>query len=200
MRWTSTISGGNWSGGGVEVFDCDLFMRNLITTGFDGFINHPGLNDFPGLRALLLRKWDEIEIDCTDPMCNGLIGFQSGNKITVCTRSQTIVAANVLHELVHAVGGTELDSEAVEHRVFNGNGATAPTGPETDVQSDWYKFRNETSAFGGNAVERLGTFVIWNSDQGRVWGKTAGGGRGTLSFQHALWVHSYAAGPVTSWI
>ena len=198
--WTSTTSGGNWTGGGVEIPDCSLTMRTLITNGFNSFINASCLNCFPGLKNLLQNKWNGIEIDCTDPACSGLIGFQSGNKITICTTNASIVPANVLHELTHAVGGTELDSECVEHACFNGNGATAPTGPETDPASDWYKFRNETSALGGNVIERVGAFAIWNSDTGQVWGKNSSGGKGSLCFTHPAFVHNYAAGPATSWI
>jgi hypothetical protein len=177
-------------------------MRNQITAAFDGFINRSCLNCFPGLRDRLRRKWDEIEIDCTDAQCPGLAGFQSGNKVTICTTTASRIAPVLLHELVHAVGGTELDSEAVEHKCFVGNGATAPTGPESDPDSDWAKFRGETSALSGNVIERVGTFVVWNSDTGQVWGRSSSGGKGSLCFQHSAFVHDYtgSGGGGGSWV
>ena len=47
---------GNWAGGGVEIPDCNLTMRTLITNGFNSFINASCLNCFPGLKNLPADK------------------------------------------------------------------------------------------------------------------------------------------------
>jgi hypothetical protein len=98
---------------------------------------------------------------------------------------------------VHAVGGEELDSEAVEHACFVGSSATAPFG------DDWDKFRSETSELNDNEIERVAKFCIWNSDTGEVWGKEMEGGswsssghpvKGNRCFQSNAWIHSYSDG------
>ena len=196
-RWTTTTTGGGWLGGGTVTFDCSATQRSDITAAFRRFIGAACLDCFPGLRDQLRRKWDEIEIDCTDPACSGLDGRNSGNSILMCNTSPGRVGPVLLHEMVHACGGTELDSEAVEHACFAGSGATAPFG------DDWDKFRSETDELDGNAIERVGTFVIWNSDTGEVWSKVVSGGgwvgggdvsKGSRCFQSESWKHSYASG------
>ncbi|MFQ6028645.1 MAG: hypothetical protein ACE5Q6_14255, partial [Dehalococcoidia bacterium] len=148
-------------------------------------------------------KWDDVEIDCTDSDCDGsLAGRRSGNKILLCcntidcSSSSTRLGPVLLHELVHVCDGTELDSEAVEHACFTGNGATLPT------ESDWPKFRDETSELDGNEIERVGKYVIWNSDTGEVWGKQEEGGgwlgggevsKGDRCFQSNGWEHDYSS-------
>ena len=193
--WTTHTEGGSWSGGGTEVRDCSVTMQNNITTAFNNFIDGSCLNCFPGLRAKLRSKWETIEIDCTDSACDKLDGRSSGNTILICVRTRPRIDSVLLHEMVHAVGGDELDSEAVEHCCFNGNGATAPFG------DDWDKFRSETGELDGNEIERVGEFCIWNSDTGEVWGKETEGGnwassgdpvKGTRCFQSNLWIHSYS--------
>lgn len=196
-RWTTHTEGGSWTGGGREVIDCSEAQQNAITNAFNNFIDRDCLNCFPGLRGCLRQKWDnEIEIDCTDSACSRLDGRQSGNKILICNTNRNRVGPVLLHELVHACGGTELDSEAVEHACFNGNGATLPFG------DDWDKFRSETSALDDNEKERVGKYVIWNSDTGEVWARRQegggwGGGRtvkGNRCFQSDGWIHSYSSG------
>lgn len=195
-KWTTHTEGGSWYGGGTDVPDCNDSQRNAITNAFNNFIDSSCLNCFPGLRDCLRSKWNDIEIDCTDPDCSNLDGRQSGNKILMCNTSSTRVGPVLLHELVHACDGTELDSEAVEHACFNGSGATLPFG------DDWDKFRSETSALDGNETERVGKYVIWNSDTGEVWAKAQEGGgwgggktvKGTRCFQSDGWIHSYSSG------
>ena len=174
--WTTHTEGGSWSGGGTDVRDCSTAMQ---------------------LRALLVAKWETIEIDCTDSDCSSLDGRFSGNKILICVTSRPRIDAVLLHELVHAVGGTELDSEAVEHACFAGSEATAPFG------DDWDLFRSETSELDGEETERVGEFVIWNSETGEVWGKETEGGswsssgttvKGDLCFQSDDWEHDYGGG------
>jgi hypothetical protein len=62
--------------------------------------------------------------------------------------------------MVHSVGGTELDAEALENHFFGGAGATPPTDPE-----DFDDFR----ANGGE-------FVIWDATTGAVFEKCLSGG------------------------
>jgi hypothetical protein len=202
-RWTTHTEGGGWLGGGREVRDCSDSQQNAIIAAFNGFIDNPCLDCFPGLRECLRPKFDDIEIDCTDDDCSKLDGRMSGNRLLICNTSVPRVNAILLHELVHACGGTELDSEAVEHACFNGNGATLPFGDDTDSESDWAKFRSETSALDGNEIERVGKFVIWNSDTGEVWARAEEGGgwlgggttvKGDRCFQSDGWKHTYGAG------
>ncbi len=192
--WTTHTEGGSWSGGGTTVRDCTETMQNNITDAFNDFISNSCLDCFPGLREKLRDKWRTIEVDCTDSDCSRLDGRFSGNKVLICVTTRPRIDAVLLHELVHAVGGTELDSEAVEFACFNGNGATLPNG------DDWDKFRSETSELNGNEIERVGEFVIWNSDTGEVWGKETEGGswssggdpvKGNRCFQSSGWVRSY---------
>lgn len=195
-RWTKHNEGGSWAGGGTDVTDCSETIRSLIVAAFNAIIDSACLDCFPGLRAKLRDKWETIEIDCTDPACGDLDGQFSGNTILICVRDRPRIDAVLLHELVHAVGGKELDSEAIEHACFSGRAATLPFG------DDWDKFRGETGELDGNEIERVGEFVIWNSDTGEVWGKdNAGGGwgggdpvKGSLCFHSDAWRHSYSGG------
>ncbi|MCC8358382.1 hypothetical protein [Salinimicrobium sediminilitoris] len=195
-RWTKSTVGGGWDGGGTEVENCNLTQRNRITNAFNNFISSSCLDCFPGLRACLREKWEEVEIDCDCSDLSGLDGRRRGNKIWLCVTNINRIGALLLHELVHVCGGTELDSEAVEHACFNGNGATLPTS------GDWPKFISETDAFQDNENERVGKFVIWNRTDGRVWGKTTEGGgwgdseiiKGSLCFQDSNWINTGASG------
>ncbi len=162
-------------------------QQTAMTNAFNSFVNDPCVDDFPGLEACLRAKWATIEIDCPDSGCDGLDGFQSGNKISMCVTSGNRLGPVLLHELVHACGGTELDSEAVEWKCFAGNGATAP-------YKDWDKFKDETSSFGGDENVRVGKYVIWDSETGEVWAKDAEGGKGDRQFQSDDWKHDYPSG------
>jgi hypothetical protein len=208
-RWTTHTEGGGWLGGGTEVRDCSDAQQRAITGAFDGFIDSSCLDCFPGLRDCLRRKWNEVEVDCTDPACADLDGRYSGGKVLMCNTSATRVGPVLLHELTHACDGTELDSEAVEHACFNGSGATLPFGDDTDSESDWFKFRSETSAFDGNEIERVGKYVIWNSDTGEVWTKAQEGGgwlgggttvKGSRCFQSDGWKHAYTPPSGGGWL
>lgn len=194
--WTTHKEGGSWSGGGTDVPDCSEGRRNDITAAFDDFVNDGCLDCFPGLEDCLRDKWATVEIDCTGSDCDGRDGRTVGNKIYICVDSRPRIDAVLLHELVHLCGGDELDAEAAEWACFNGNGATAPGG------DDWDKFRSETGELDGNEKERVGEFVIWNSDTGEVWGKTTTGGgwgggdpaKGDRCFQSDDWDHDYGSG------
>lgn len=199
--WTTHTEGGSWNGGGTEVRDCSVTQQRDITNAFNNFINSAALNCSPGIRDKLRSKFNDVEIDCTDSECSRLDGRTSGNKILICNTTPTRVGPVLLHELVHACGGTELDAEAIEHACFVFNGATAPFG------DDWDKFRSETDELNDNEKERVGEFVIWNSDTGEVWQKIVEGGswassgtvrKGTRCFQSNDWIHTYDSGG--SWV
>lgn len=181
--------------------DCNVTQQTDLQNAFNNFIGMAALNPLGSLRDSIRAKFNEIELDCTDPECDRLDGRTSGNTILICNTSASRIGPVLLHELVHACGGVELDSEAVEHACFIGNGSTAPFG------DDWDKFRSETSELNGNELERVGNFVIWNSNTGEVWQKIVEGGswasagtvrKGVRIFQHNDWIHSYSGGG--SWI
>jgi hypothetical protein len=86
-RWTTHSEGGGWLGGGTQVPDCSPEQQTAITDAFNAFIDKACLDCFPGLRNCLRRKWDEVEIDCTDPDCSELDGRSSGNTILMCNTS-----------------------------------------------------------------------------------------------------------------
>lgn len=179
--WTSSTVGGSWLGGGTTVTDCTSSQQTAITNAFDSFIENECLDCFPGLREQLESTWRTVEIDCTDPACSGLDGRWTGKILLCCvnigcTGSSVRLAPVLLHELVHAVGGTELDAEAVEHACFDGNGATLPTSADFDL------FRSD----GGN-------FAEWDSDTGEVWG-VSNGDRGRQCFQDDGWKHTFPGG------
>ena len=194
--WKTHTEGGSWYGGGTEVPDCSQAQRDAITRAFDSFIGQVCIDCFPGLRVALSDKWNDVVIDCTDSKCSELDGRNSGNDILICNTGADRVGPVLLHELTHACGGTELDAEAVEHACFSGSGATLPFG------DDWDKFRSETDELDGNEIERVGKFVIWNSDTGQVWARAEEGGgwgggktvKGLICFQSADWIHSYSGG------
>lgn len=185
--------GGSWNGGGTNVPNCSLAMRNAILTAFNNFIGSPALNPFPGLRAALTARFNTIEIDCGGSDCSGLEGFSSGNTINICTTNALRIPPVLLHEMVHAVEGTELDSEAIEHALFVGNGATLPTA------DDIPKFVSETSALGGDEQVRRGRWVVYRAQTGQIFGRNASGGQGTLSFQSNAWIRTLNI-PSGSWV
>jgi hypothetical protein len=84
-----------------------------------------------------------------------LFGITSGNEITITAltfgSSQSRIDAVIFHEIIHACGGTELDSEAFENHCYRGSGATAPTS------DDFPKFRDDG-----------GRWVNWNGSTGAV--------------------------------
>ena len=75
-----------------------------------------------------LTREDDVIVICRDTLDNS-------------TEQRTCIV--IFHEMIHAAGGTELDSEALENHFFTGAGATFPTA------SDFDKFR----ANGGDFVE-----------------------------------------------
>jgi hypothetical protein len=86
---------------------------------------------------------------------DSVVGQTSGTEITITptafASSTSRLEAIIFHEIIHACGGTELDSEAFENHCYRGNGATPPTN------DDFPKFRDD----GGH-------FVNWNGTTGAV--------------------------------
>lgn len=191
-RWTTHTEGGSWYGGGTSVTDCSSAMQTAITNCYNSFMAGTCLDAFPGLKDCIREIWATIEIDCNGPQCDGNLGVQQGNKISVCVGvSSGLVCAELVHELTHACGGTELDCEAVEWACYNGIGVSVPSG------EDWEKFRDETVPFGDSGNEYCGRYVIWNSDTGEVWTKRETHGvisKGPLIFKSSSFECSYTDG------
>lgn len=196
-KWTTHTEGGSWNGGGSDVRNCNSTQQSTITNAFNRFIDHNCLDCFPGLENCLKDKWEDVEIDCDcSDLPSNVVGRRQGNKIWLCNTTSNRIGSLLLHELVHLCGGTELDSEAVEHACFDGSGATLPTS------DDWTKFIDETDPLDGNEDERVGKYVIWNRETGNVWGRTSEGGgwgssdpeKGSLCFQDSGWVNSSSGG------
>ena len=190
-RWASRTEGGSWFGGGTEVRDCNPTQVQAIENAFNNFINLPCLDCFPGLRDCLRRTWDTIQIDCTGFECNDVSGRQFGGTVWVCDTSAGQVGPVLLHELVHACGGGELDSVAAENSCFFGNGALDPS-------AEWDTIRSGTSALDGDENIRVGQFAIWDTRTGDVWGRSRDGNgrivRGPRCFQRNNWIHAYRGG------
>ena len=161
--WTSHSEGGSWYGGGTSVPNCSLEIRDRITAEWNRIISDPCLDGFPGLKDCLRAKWQTIEIDCPSASdCEGLDGFQSGNRISLCNTSADRLGPVLLHEMVHACDGTELDSEAIQNLCYDGDGATLPTS------GDWDKFKSESEPVNGDENVRAGKYVIWDSTTGEI--------------------------------
>lgn len=161
--FTTHTEGGSWhGGGGTEVPNCTTSRRTLIRnalTAIQPILDSWGLECLNGLRNQLQDFLNcSLEIDCEGCDIVGKAGRGSG-KITMCNSfldgaTQARVNAAVFHEMVHAAGGTELDSEALENHFFNGAGATTPTS------GDWPKFHDDG-----------GEYVIWDESSGELFEK-----------------------------
>jgi hypothetical protein len=207
--WKKRKTGGSWPDEEYAPI-CTPAQQKQIINAYDNFISSNCLDNFPGIKDKLREKWDEIEISCDDDYCSSgssgswpnettvsgsPAGHTSGNSIIICPGrfgSAGNLGATLLHEMVHAIGGKELDCEAVEWNCFFGNGA--------GIYDDWDKFKSETSAFNGNEIERIGEWAIWNSNTGEVWGIIRIGGswpsgdektKGNFCFQSNDWKHTY---------
>ena len=171
---------------------CNNSQKTLIETAFqESIAENSSLAIFPDLRDSLEAKWDKIKIECRQKP--NLEGEQFGYKISIYTTNPDRVGLVFLHELVHVCDGFELDSEAIE-RIFNEQNATLPT------DKDFRKFFLETTTFKGNKKERVGKYVIWNCETGKVWVKVQTGGgwfggqisKGDRCFQSDAWKSDYS--------
>ncbi|MHA1916329.1 MAG: hypothetical protein ACW986_17685 [Promethearchaeota archaeon] len=167
---------------------CNDEERNILINGFNDFITFSCLNCFTGLREKLQSAWRNVELNCCEDV--GFEGLENDGYILICIFDDPRrIEPVLLHEMVHAVEGIELDAEAIEYHCFLGNGAKAPKG------DDWDMFKQESTNYDNNDKEFEGRFVIWNSDTGQVWGKTADGRKKEPPcFTSNDWKHDYDGG------
>lgn len=106
------------------------------------------------LKERFVRRLPAVTISCAD--LGDVHGRTRGQDITL---NRTSINERVLfHELIHAMGGRELDAEVYERHC-------APT--ETDpTRDDWPKFFRDSEAWGRL---RAGPLVIWDPCTGDVW-------------------------------
>jgi hypothetical protein len=135
---------------------CSQDEINAIFAALDGIcakIDACDLRGLDDLKRCLRAASENIVWKCEN--LEGLDGQTSGNEITLTPNafgsSSARFEAVVFHEMVHACGGTELDSEAFENHCYRGAGATAPTS------GDFPKFRDDG-----------GRWVNWNGATGAV--------------------------------
>ena len=176
---------------------CSKEIREKLTTAFDAFIEFDSLrNNFLELQNSMRSKWLVVRLECgdnttTNPQdnCYKLDGSTISTRIRICeTKDNRRIPAVLLHELVHACEGSELDAEAVERVCYFQNGAEPPNGKDFKKFCDKY----ETDLFEGNKNTRVSKFVIWDSVSGEVWVKSQKDGKvvkGTQLFKSDNWKH-----------
>jgi hypothetical protein len=158
------------------------------TTAYESFIAFEVMTThFAELRASIIDRWATIRIKCGagTAECSGLDGAWNGRRLLICNTEQRRVGPILLHELVHACNGSELDAEAVENACYLNAGATLPTS------GDYPKFCRE-DVLGNERNVRVSEYVIWDSDTGQIWVRArADDGsptRGPLLFQSNRWI------------
>lgn len=163
--------GGSWTGGGTQVRTCNPTQQAAINNAMTRIRRVIGTWNLPCIAhvrdSLLDRLNCSLNINCSSgDDCDGLRGYTDSRgspNVTLCPAStgDTIqgLTATLFHEMVHSVGGTELDAEALENHFFGGSGATAPT------DGDFDDFRDDE-----------GEFVIWDESTGNVFEKCVEGG------------------------
>jgi hypothetical protein len=170
-QFRTTTQGGSWTGGGIQVPTCNANQQALLNTALrtiQGVLRQWNLPCITNVRDRLQDRLNcSLRLNCSSGTdCNGRLGFTDSRgspNVTICrpqTRTAAQLAATLFHEMVHSVGGTELDAEALENHFFNGAGATFPTDPD-----DFDDFR----ANGGD-------FVIWDQGTGQVFERCTAGG------------------------
>jgi hypothetical protein len=136
---------------------CSQAQINAIFNALDGICDKIDSCDLDGLNDLkdCLRRASENVVWKCGTLGDSIVGQTSGNEITLTPSafgsSTSRFEAIVFHEMIHACGGTELDSEAFENHCYRGAGATAPTS------DDFPKFRDDG-----------GRWVNWNGSTGSV--------------------------------
>lgn len=142
----------------ARIFNCSDAHRRIISQTFPAIQNVLDNWDLPCLTDVRDQLQDYLncllEIACEDCDIDGQT--REDDAIVLCRDaldSNTLqrTTAVAFHEMVHAAGGTELDSEALENHFFALNGATMPTS------GDFADFRSN----GGN-------FVEWVEDTGEL--------------------------------
>ncbi len=170
-RTATHTEGGSWLGGGTLVDNCDANQRQMIANALNDIRNTINGGCIPNEAAQLRQRLQDmlscsLLIDCNPPGCEGLDGrtpVRGEFRVIVCAggfgAGQNRANAVLLHEMVHAAGGTELDAEAFENNCYGGRGATSPTA------DDFPKFRSDG-----------GTWTIWDESTGQVFTKRREGG------------------------
>ena len=136
---------------------CNQDRVNLIAGALDRIYAKVDGCDLSGLTDLknCIKRADRDVVWKCDTLGDSIVGQTSGNEITITPTAfgstQARMDAIIFHEIVHACGGTELDSEAFENHCYRGAGATSPTS------DDFPKFRDEG-----------GRWVNWNGSTGAV--------------------------------
>ncbi len=122
------------------------------------------LEKFPSIRRRIKRKlksgdvrvvWDDME--SLRGSYNSRTGIVTINRRY---RRRRVSIAILLHELIHAIGGTELDAEFFENECCSyADGARLPTYSNLHVD-DFDKFERDESALGLNIVVRRRRYVV----------------------------------------
>jgi hypothetical protein len=148
---------------------------------------------FPTLKSSIIQKWPDLLVECAlgASKCAGLCGqWDSKHKVLImCTISEKYTGAVVMHELVHACGGSELDAETIERICFDGNGATPP------MSVDFAAFCKEPN-LSGQPTTHVGHFVVWDAASGETWVRDDSSGqvaKGKPLFQDDFWKDACAA-------
>ena len=147
-----------WHGGCVRsVATCNQTQVDAIISALNRINTKVDNCNLSGLRDLkngIKRANLDIVWKCAT-LGDNVVAQNSGNEITLTpsafSSTQSRLEAIIFHEIVHACGGTELDSEAFENHCYRNNGATPPTS------GDFPKFRDDG-----------GRFVNWNGTTGAV--------------------------------
>ena len=167
----TTTQGGSWNGGGTEVPTCNVSQQARLNTALGTIQRVLSRWDLPCITNVRDRLQDRINcslrLNCSSGSdCSGLLGYTDSRgspNVTMCSidgRTNAQVTATLFHEMVHSVGGSELDAEALENHFFSGSGATFPTDPD-----DFDDFRSNG-----------GDFVIWDQSTGQVFERCTEGG------------------------
>jgi len=137
---------------------CNQAQVNAICAAVDRIytriktcLNLTGLTD---LVNCIIRAHDNVVWKCAS-LSSGAVAQCSGNEITLTPAAFASTTARfeaiVFHEIIHACGGTELDSEGFQNHCYRNSGATAPTS------DDFPKFCDEG-----------GRWLNWDGSTGRV--------------------------------
>lgn len=182
-NWGTRSRGAGWFDA-ARVDSCSSECKgNLINAAAAILIWSPCLDLVPGLRECMTQKWNSITIYCSGKGCVGNVdgayipGFNGDcvRCIYICRcdggtawcRTKDIL----LHELVHACGGNELDSEIMEQLCS----LCDPTNP---TSGDYKEFCAETGmVWDGSVMKRflIGRFFIVDPATGRVFVKAGYG-------------------------
>jgi hypothetical protein len=171
-----------------EFIGCSEAQQARLINAFEIFTEFEVMTrDFATLRDSIIARWATIRIKCGagTTECDGLDGAWNGTRLLMCNTTIRRVGPILLHELVHACNGSELDSEAIENACYFERGATPPTS------GDFPKFCREP-VLGDEQNVRVSRYVIWDSISGEVWVRTRDAGgttvRGALLFQSNRWI------------